>query len=157
MSTPTLFDTARKFSDDVLTEFAIAIIKNPNDRAGHATRLCHGDWNLSAELQRYAETAEFIQYMNEVRKNVSALDKIYSKEDFTIIVQDKMNTFDGELWLRTATFFAKLRGFVTDAPTVAIQNNVIAIPSAPARDTDWESQSMAHQKALQDEARIINE
>lgn len=157
MSTPSLFDTNCQFSDDVLTEFAIAIIKNPNDRAGHATRLCNGDWNLSAQLQRYAETADFIKFMTEIRKNVSALDKIYTKEDFTLIVQDKMNTFDGELWLRTATFFAKLRGFVTDAPTVAIQNNVIAIPSAPAKDTDWEMQATSHQKALQDEARIINE
>lgn len=153
---PTLFSEACEFSDELLTEFALLIVKNPQDRAGHATRLCNGDWAKSARLQRYAETADFIKLIVHVRTNMSDLEKTYTKEEFTLSVQDKMNSFDGELWLKTATFFAKLKGFITDAPTVAIQNNVIAIP-APQTENQWESASMAHQKALQDEARVINE
>lgn len=144
-------------NDAVIAEFAVNVLRDPNNRAQHATRIFAGDWAKASELLRFAETAEFTAILTQTRSTMTKMEQTYTKTDFIISVQDKMSQFDGELWLKTAQFYAKLQGFITDAPTVAIQNNnVIQVPQQMAAN-DWEKQAMQHQNGLQTEARVIND
>jgi len=155
MYEPALFSTD-KFSDEVLLQFAHEIIRNPHDRNGHAVRACDGNWEKATQLMRYSETPEFTQLLIRCKQNMSEMDKTYTKEQFLVTVQDKMNGFDGELWLKSAQFYAKLKGWVSDQPMLNIQNNVIAMPAAQPV-SEWEQNAVNNQRALKDEARIINE
>lgn len=155
MYEPALFSTD-KFSDEVLLQFAHEIIRNPNDRNAHAVRACDGDWNKATLLLRYAETPEFTQLLVRCKQNMSEMDKTYTKEQFLVAVQDKMNSFDGELWLKTAQFYAKLKGWVSEQPMLNIQNNVIAMPATQST-SEWEANAVKQQRDLKAEARVINE
>lgn len=148
--------TAAQFDEALLAEFIVEVIRDPNNRSQHAVRLFGGNWNKASELLRYAETPEFTEMLFTAKRHMTKNDQMYSKEDFVISVQAKMATFEGELWLKTAQFYAKLQGFVSDAPLVAIQNNVIQVP-AKTNDNAWESNATQRQQALQAEARVIHD
>lgn len=146
------------FDPSILAEFVVLVLRDPNNRPMHASKLYAGDWNRAAALLRYAETPEFTDMLLAARSNMTKNEQAYSKEEFVIAVQDKLAVFEGELWLKTAQFFAKLQGYIVDAPTVAIQNNnVIQVPAKPADANTWEQQATQHQAALQSEARIIHD
>lgn len=155
MYEPTLFNE-QKFSDELLVQFAHDIIRNPHDRNGHAVRACDGDWGRATELMRYAETPEFNTLLMKCKSTFTEMDRAYTKEQFLVNVQDKMNAFEGELWLKAAQFYAKLRGWTSEQAMVQINNNVIAMPPSQNMN-DWERGAVNHQKNLQDEARVINE
>lgn len=146
-----------QFDGSLLAEFIVCILRDPNNRSAHAVRLYGGDWNRASVLLRYAETEEFTGLLLDARKNMTKNEQSYSKEEFVLAVQTKMSAFEGELWLKTAQFYAKLQGFVTDAPMVAIQNNVIQVPAKATDDRAWESRATQHQYALQSEAREIHD
>ena len=148
--------TAGHFDSQLLAEFVVAVLRDPNQRTQHAVNLYGGNWNNAAELLRYADTPEFAAMLIQARKNMTKNEQSYTKADFIVHVQEKMSGFDGELWLKAAQFYAKLQGFVTDAPTVAIQNNVIHVP-AKASESAWEANAKQHQFDLQSEARVIHE
>lgn len=143
-------------TDSVVAEFAVAVLRDPNNRTQHATRIFAGDWGKAAQLLQYAETPAFTAVLQQVRMNMSKLDQTYNKEDFVLIVQDKMSTFEGKLWLETAQFYAKLQGFVSEESAVTINNNVIQVPANQTANV-WEGNAVNHQSALQAEARVINE
>ena len=152
-----LFQASSQFSDELLAQFAHEIVRNPHDRYGHAVRACDGDFAKVAELMQFADSSEFNALLMRIKKNMTELDKSYTKEQFMSAVQDKMNGFEGELWLKTAQFFAKLKGWtVENGPTIAIQNNVIAVPANQPMNA-WEQSAVSHQQNLQAEARVINE
>lgn len=147
---------ANYFDSELLAEFVVSILREPHNRTQHATRLYGGNWERASALLRYSETAEFSTILMNARKSTAKVDQTFDKETFLIAVQDKMSGFEGELWLKTAQFYAKLRGFITDAPTVAIQNNVIQVPTK-ADANAWEANAKQHQYALQSEAREIHD
>lgn len=155
MYEPTLFQ-GTKFGDELLVQFAHEIIRNPHDRYGHAVRVCDGDWDKVTELLKYADTPEFSSLLMRCKANLTEMDKTYTKEQFLMTVQDKMNGFDGELWLKTAQFYAKLKGWASEQAMVQINNNVIAMPPTQTMNS-WEQGAVNHQKNLQDEARVIHE
>lgn len=147
---------ATQFDSAILAEFIVQILRDPNNRSQHAVRLYGGDWNAASALLQYSHTSEFAEMLMTARTQMSKVEQSYSKEEFVISVQDKMSTFEGELWLKTAQFYAKLKGFVTDSPLVAIQNNVIQVPAKQSAQS-WEDNATKHQYDLQSEAREIHE
>ena len=150
--------SANNFDNALLAEFIVRILRDPNARSQHAVDLYAGDWNRASTLLQYAETNEFAKMLLAARTSMTKHEQSYTKDDFIIAVQSKMSTFEGELWLKTAQFYAKLQGFVTDAPTVAIQNNnVIHVPAKAQSDSAWEQNAKQAQYALQAEAREIHE
>lgn len=148
--------TSAQFDSALLAEFVVLVLRDPANRQQHAVRLYGGNWNSAAELLRYAETSEFTTMLMAARKNMTKMEQSFSKEEFVISVQEKMSTFEGDLWLKTAQFYAKLQGFISDAPTIAIQNNVIQVP-AKGNEAAWEANAKQHQFGLQSEARVIHD
>lgn len=138
-------------------QYILELARDPANAYAIAMRLTFGDFgkaNIMATAWR--NDPEFQRLLREAQSNITAMDMLKTKEEFTQDVQDKMSGMSGKIWLETAKFFAELRGFIdkeNNGPTFI--QNVIQVPMDQGLD-EWEKKAAASQRKLQNEARLIN-
>lgn len=143
--------------EELAGQYAYELAKEPADPYPVALRLVHGDFSKAAVMvNSWRQDPEFQQALRDAQAAMTKFDRLHTKEDFAIEVQERMKGMSGKVWIEAAKFYADLRGFVKkeEVPTTLIQN-VITVPADASFD-DWERVAAAAQRKLQDEAKIIN-
>lgn len=139
-------------TDELIEEFALAVLTAPSNRENVAWRLSGGSYATMNALLEAGQTLEFTQLVQRLNKETPANKRLKSRDDFVLEVSDKLNEMNGELWLKTAQFYAKLRGFTEDGININNTVNVMQVPTVPqtnAEKTVWESNASAYAKELQ--------
>lgn len=142
---------------DLAGEYAFALARDPANAYGVAMRLTFGDVSKATEMATLWRNDQLFQSaVREAMRNMDENDKLQTKEEFCVEVQEKLSQLSGKVWIEGAKFYAELRGFISkeQAPNTLIQN-VIQLPADASAD-DWEKKAAAQQKKLQDEAKLIN-
>lgn len=143
--------------EELAGQYAYELAKEPADPYPVAMRLVHGDLSKAAVMVNvWRQDPAFQQAVRDAQSAMTKFDRLHTKEDFSIEVQDRMKGMTGKVWIEAAKFYADLRGFIKkeEAPTTLIQN-VITVPADSSFD-DWEKVAAASQRKLQEEARVIN-
>lgn len=143
--------------EELAGQFAYEIARDPSNSYAIAVRLTYGDVPKAIRMTtEWKNDAAFQAAVREAQQALTSFDLLRTKEEFALEVQEKMGAMQGKVWIEAAKFYADLRGFIKkeEVPTTFIQN-VIQVPATQSAD-DWEKQAQAHQRQLQDEAKVIN-
>lgn len=151
---------APTITEELLKEFALAILKAPHNRDQEAMRICGGDYALLADLMEAASRPSFAAMLNSMRRNQSPSDRMPTKDEFCGILYDKLSEMRGDTLLKGMQLYAKLRGFEeAPPPTSGFTVNVIQVPQTPQgnnEQTVWESNAVSYSTELQRQGREIN-
>lgn len=142
----------RTITDELIEEFALAVLTAPSNRENVAWRISGGDYAVMNALLDAGQTLEFTQLVQRLHKETPVSKRLKSRDDFVLEVSDKLNEMNGELWLKTAQFYAKLRGFTEDGINVNNTINVVQVPTVPQTDVEktvWETNAAAYARELQ--------
>lgn len=143
-------------TDELLVEFAKALMANPTNREHTALRICGGDFDLMQRLMQRASTTDFTTAMLSLQREMTTEERLQTKADFCIEVRDKISGFNGELWLKGATFYAKLMGFTEEKINNTTIQNVIVVPQGAPDPDAWSAGAAQYASKLQAEAKVID-
>lgn len=142
--------------DELLMAFAKALIANPTNREHVALRIAGGDFDVMQRIMNSAQTTQFTTIMMTLQRDMTLDDRLQSKEQFCLEVQDKISTFSGELWLKGAQFYASLMGFTKESINTSVIQNVIVVPSGAQNQDDWSKEAAKYATDLQAQAKTLD-
>lgn len=154
--THTMISCIAPEDEELAGQYIYEIAKDPANAYGIAMRLSCGDYHKATVMNtQWRADPHFQSALRDMQKNMTAGDRLMSKEELALAVQEKMTGLSQKLWLDAARFYADLQGYIKkDTINTNVTTNVMVVP-ADQDFSSWELSAVQQQQELKDAAKVI--